>query len=106
MEFQELQAFVAVAEERSFSRAAVRLSRTQPAVSLAIRRLEDAVGERLFHRTSKLAQLTDAGELLLEYAMRIFALREEARGALVDLRGLRRGDVAIGASDALTPALL
>lgn len=106
MEFQELQAFVAVAEERSFSRAAVRLSRTQPAVSLAIRRLEDAVGERLFLRTSKLAQLTDAGELLLEYATRIFALREEARGALVDLRGLRRGDLAVGTSDTVAPALL
>ena len=52
MELNELQVLQAVAAERSFSRAATRLHRTQPAVSQAIRRLEDELGERLFDRSS------------------------------------------------------
>lgn len=105
MEFIELQAFVTVAEERSFSRAAVRLFRTQPAVSQAIRRLEEELGERLFDRASKTTALTGAGRVLLEYASRLCALRDEAHQAVVDLRALKRGHLVIGANEALISTL-
>ena len=62
MELGELKAFVTVAAEHSFSRAAVKLYRTQPAVSQAIRRLEEDLGERLFDRSTKYATLTQAGD--------------------------------------------
>ena len=61
MELSELQVFLTVAGERSFSRAAAKLHRTQPAVSQAIRRLEEELGERLFDRSSKQGALTEAG---------------------------------------------
>ena len=60
MDLSELQVFLTVAVERSFSRAAAKLHRTQPAVSQAIRRLEDELGERLFDRSSKQGALTEA----------------------------------------------
>ena len=53
MELNQLETFLAVAEERSFSRAAVRLHRTQPAVSQVIRKLEQSVGETLFDRAAR-----------------------------------------------------
>lgn len=60
LDFAELQAFLAVVAERSFSRAAMTMHRTQSAVSYAVRRLERKVGERLFHRSSNNGALTDA----------------------------------------------
>ena len=68
MELSQLETFLAVAEERGFSRAAVRLNRSQPAVSQVIRKLEDDLGELLFERASRDGSLTAAGELLREYA--------------------------------------
>jgi len=53
MDLAELQVFLTVASERSFSRAAARLHRTQPAISQAVKRLEDDLGERLFDRSAK-----------------------------------------------------
>jgi DNA-binding transcriptional LysR family regulator len=82
MELGELKVFVAVATERSFSRAAVRLGRTQPAISQAVRRLEDDLGERLFDRSSKLATLTPAGDALLHEATRLLRLADEAADAV------------------------
>ncbi len=100
MELSELRVFMTVAAERSFSRAAMKLHRTQPAVSQAIRRLEDSVGERLFDRATKDASLTDAGRVLRDYADRLLRLSEEAEVAVKDLRDLRRGRVLIGANEA------
>ena len=60
MELGELKAFVTVAADRSFSLAAIKLCRTQPAVSQAIRRLEEDLGERLFDRSTKCGTLTQA----------------------------------------------
>ena len=62
MTLEDLRVFAIVAAERSFSRAARKLRRTQPAVSQAIRRLEDDAGERLIDRSSRDGTLTDAGE--------------------------------------------
>ena len=106
MDLAELQVFLTVATERSFSRAAARLHRTQPAVSQAIRRLEDELNERLFDRSSKGGRLTEAGHVLLDYARRLTRLREEAESAVRDLQDLRRGRVAIGANEAAVHILL
>jgi DNA-binding transcriptional LysR family regulator len=106
MDLAELQVFLAVATERSFSRAATRLHRTQPAVSQAIKRLEDELDERLFDRSSKGGQLTEAGKILLDYAERLIRLKDEAEGAVRELQDLRRGRVLIGANEAAVHVLL
>ena len=106
MELTELQVFQAVAAEHSFSRAAVRLHRTQPAVSQAIRRLEEELGERLFDRSSKGGRLTEAGTILLDYAERLTRLRDEAEGAVRELQELRRGRGVFGVNEAAVHILL
>ena len=106
MELNELQVLQAVAAERSFSRAAIRLHRTQPAVSQAIRRLEDELGERLFDRSSKGGRLTEAGTILLDYAERLTRLKDAAEGAVRELQELRRGRVVIGVNEAAVHVLL
>jgi DNA-binding transcriptional LysR family regulator len=73
-----LQAFVAVADQRSFTRAAATLNRTQSAVSMQIKRLEDRLGVELFHRTKANVDLSPSGEGLLGYARRILSLNDEA----------------------------
>ena len=83
--------FVTVASERSFSKAAKKLRRTQPAVSQAIRRLEKAAGERLIDRSSRDGTLTDAGELLLEYAHRLLRLAGRGRGRRLRTSGRQEG---------------
>jgi len=99
MDINQLEVLVTVAREKSFSRAAEALNRTQPAVSQAIRRLEDDVGEKLFDRSSKDGALTFAGEVLLEHAEAMLALRANARNAIRELKGLRRGKVTISANE-------
>ena len=106
MELSELRVFLTVAAERSFSRAAMKLHRTQPAVSQAVRRLEEGIGERLFDRATKDATLTDAGRLVRDYAERLLRLSEEAETAVKDLRDLRRGRVLLGANEASVHAAL
>ena len=106
MEFSELRVFLTVAAERSFSRAAMKLHRTQPAISQSVRRLEESVGERLFDRATKDATLTEAGRLLRDYAQRLLRLSEEAESAVKELRDLRRGRVLIGANEASVHAVL
>lgn len=99
MELAQLEAFLAVAEERSFSRAAVRLHRTQPAVSQVIRKLEEAVGETLFDRAARDGSLTAAGVLLRDYALRLLALRREASSAIDELKSLERGHLQLAANE-------
>ena len=106
MDLAQLQVFLAVATERSFSRAATRLHRTQPAVSQAIKRLEEELDERLFDRSSKGGRLTEAGEILLDYAQRLTRLKDEAEGAVRELQDLRRGRVLIGANEGAVHVLL
>ena len=99
MELFQLETFLAVAEEKSFSRAAKRLHRTQPAVSQVIRNLEEEVGELLLDRSSRDGTLTDAGRLLQEYAQELLNLRNEARQSLVELRQLQKGRLTIAANE-------
>lgn len=106
MDLAALHVFQTVARERSFSRAAEKLYRTQPAVSISIRKLEDWVGQPLFIRGSGARNLTDAGVLLLEYAERMLNLREEIRKGIKELEGLERGEVEIGANESSIHALL
>ena len=79
MDLSELQVFLTVAREGSFSRAAERLYRTQPAVSLTIRKLEDGLGQPLFVRGARPVRMTDAGTLLRDYAERLINLRDEVQ---------------------------
>ena len=106
MDLAALQVFQTVAREQSYSRAAEKLYRTQPAVSIAMRKLEDWVGQPLFVRGSGARTLTDAGVLLLEYADRMLNLREEIRKGMKELQGLERGQVSIGVNESSIHALL
>ena len=106
MTLEDLRVFAMVAAERSFSRAARKLRRTQPAVSQAIRRLEDGSGEQLIDRSSRDGTLTDAGEVLLEYATRLLRLVDEAATAVADLRDIKKGRVLVGANEAGVHAVL
>jgi DNA-binding transcriptional LysR family regulator len=106
MTVEDLRVFATVAAERSFSRAARKLRRTQPAVSQAIRRLEEGSGERLIDRSSRDGTLTDAGDLLLSYAQRILRLVEEASAGVQELRDVQKGRVVIAANEAGVHALL
>lgn len=106
MDLASLQVFQMVVRERSFSRAAEKLYRTQPAVSIAVRKLEDWVGQPLFVRGSGARTLTDAGLLLSEYADRMLNLREEISKGMKELRGLERGQLALGVNESSIHALL
>src|SRR2546430_9411256 len=96
MDLGALRIFLAVAQERSFSRAAAKVHRTQPAVSQAVRRLEIELGEQLFDRSSKTGTLTEAGRMLQNYGHRLVRLAEETESAVRDLRDLRRGPPPVG----------
>ena len=106
MQLQDLHVFVTVAEERSFSGAARKLHRTQPAVSQAIRRIEDELEDRLFDRSARNGALTEAGALLLEHARRLLQMAADARTAVRELQQVRRGRVVIGANEAAVHSLL
>ena len=106
MQLPDLAAFLAVATERSFSAAARRMHRTQPAISQAVRRIEDELGERLFDRSSRDGTLTEAGRLLQDYAQRLLSLAGEAQTAIQELQHVRRGRIIIGANEAAVHSLL
>lgn len=96
MELRQLEYFVAVVEERSFTRAAERERVAQPAVSAQIRRLERQVGQALLVRSNRDVRLTQAGEAMLPHALAALAAVRQARRAVDDVAGLIRGAVAIG----------
>src|SRR5258707_10529938 len=106
MDLSALKIFLAVAQERSFARAAAKVHRTQPAVSQAVRRLEADVGEQLFDRSSKNGTLTEAGRVLQNYGQRLIRLAEETESAVRELRDLKRGRILIGANEAAVHTLL
>jgi len=88
MDIAALRVFRTVAEERGFSRAAVRLFRTQSAVSQAVRRLEEELRADLFDRTTHVVRLTEAGKTLLAYAERVLAVTDEAERAVREVVSL------------------
>ena len=106
MELGELKVFVTVATEHSFSRAAIKLCRTQPAVSQAVRRLEDDLGERLFDRSTKSATLTQAGDALLPEAIRLLRMADEAVATVRQLSERDRAVLRIGGDEADAQILL
>src|SRR5436190_17937895 len=106
MELYSLQVFLTVATEKSFSRAATKLLRTQPAVSLSIQRLESDLGEKLIDRSGKDLILTDAGRSVLEYARRFQSLQQDLDNSLAELRDNSAGRLTIGANESTTLYLL
>ncbi len=106
MELHALQVFETVVAERSFSRAAEKLFRTQPAISLAIQRLESELGEKLIDRGVKELVPTDTGRTLLDFARRFRNLEDELAGALAELRDKSAGRLVIGANESSTLYLL
>ncbi|MBE2315940.1 LysR family transcriptional regulator [Solirubrobacter sp. CPCC 204708] len=106
MELRHLRAFVAVAEEKHFGRAADRLHMAQPPLSQQIRRLESELGVELLHRTTRKVELAPAGEVFLERAR---ALLQDAEQAKEDAQRAARGEVgklAVGFTGSATYALL
>jgi len=102
----KLSVFQAVAREGGFSRAARKLGRTQPAISQAIRGLEQHLGERLFVRHGRRISLTQAGEILLEHVDEAFAALDRGRLRLEALHELRGGVLTLGSSDTTACYLL
>jgi DNA-binding transcriptional LysR family regulator len=106
MELHPLRVFLTVANEKSFSRAAEKLLRTQPAISLSIQRLEAELGEKLIDRSAKDLLLTDAGRIVIEYARRYENLQSDLENALAELRDKSAGRLTIGANESSTLYLL
>ncbi len=106
MELNQLEVFVTVAREGSVSRAAVRLHKTQPAVSMAMKRLAESLGEPLLVRSGRGLALTHAGRSLLDYAEGILRMRSEAFETLRGLRGLGQGTLTLVGPDSVVDCLL
>jgi DNA-binding transcriptional LysR family regulator len=104
--FEQINAFYAVATAGSFSAAAEKIFRTQSAVSIQIARLENTIGRRLFHRTTKSIELTEAGKIFLDYVEKIRNLLTEAQQELLDLEKMERGRLSISTSDTTACYLL
>ncbi|MGP3983629.1 LysR family transcriptional regulator [Streptomyces sp. KR80] len=96
MELRQLEYFVAVAQERNFTRAAEKVHVAQPGVSAQIRRLERELGQELLDRSGRSVRLTQVGAAVLPYARAALAAVEGARLAVDELTGLLRGHVAVG----------
>jgi DNA-binding transcriptional LysR family regulator len=107
MELMKLEMFIAVVEEGSVRRASERVFRTQPAVSIAIRRLEEEIDSPLFDRSKRCEyRLTQVGETLYTYAKRMLSLRSETMSAIEDVCNLRLGGLRIGANEVFSLYLL
>jgi len=110
MNLHLLRIFATVARRKSFSRAAEELVISQPAVSKGVRQLERQLGLPLLDRSRGGVALTEAGEMVMSYAQRIFAIEDAAEVAVAQLKHAERGTLAIGASATtgiyLLPALL
>jgi len=101
MTLEQLRIFIAVAERQHMTRAAEALNLTQQAVSAAIVTLENAYSTALFHRIGRHIELTEAGRLFLEEARSVLARAAAAELALSELGGLKRGTLAVQASQTI-----
>lgn len=96
MDIKPLRYFQAVALARSFTRAAEQLHVAQPAISMAIKKLEAELELTLFHRHERQISLTDEGEKLLQHSQKILQALDDARLEMAELKGLTRGEVRVG----------
>src|ERR1700730_18316343 len=105
VDIRQLQHFVAVAEEKHFTRAARRMNIVQSALSNSIRLLEEELDAKLFVRSTRQVRLTDAGQILLDKAKAALESIRDAREAVAAVRNLERGTLSIGTVQSL-PAFL
>ena len=101
MELRQLEYFVAVAEERHFTRAAKRLQVAQSGLSASIRTLERELGAALFLRSTRSVEVTPAGQALLVEARRALSASHAAKDAVAAVQGLLRGSLSIGSLQCL-----
>ncbi len=106
MDLLQLEHFLAVVEERTFTRAAERVCRTQPAISQSIKKLEEDLGTPLFSRDLHEVSLTEAGEELVAYARKMVATRDEAMRHLGALKARRSGTLNVAAHESAAVYLL
>ncbi|MEI7554432.1 LysR family transcriptional regulator [Candidatus Chlorohelix sp.] len=106
MNFHQLRLFYVVAQCGSFSRAAEKLSISQPAVSAQVKEFEKELALQLFERGSKIMYLTEAGKLIQRYAQQIFAQANELERAIEDLKGLAIGRLTIASSTTVAECIL
>jgi DNA-binding transcriptional LysR family regulator len=106
MELYPLKVFLTVTTEKSFSRAAEKLRRTQPAISLAIQKLESDLQEKLIDRSGKELLLTDAGRIVRDFAHRFENLGAELENSLAELRDNSAGRLIVGANESTSLYLL
>ncbi|HKW77198.1 MAG TPA: LysR family transcriptional regulator [Terriglobales bacterium] len=99
MDFDQLETFLAVARYSSFSRAAERRFRTQPAISSQIRALEEEVGAKLFDRSGGRVALTGAGKVFQEYAEQTLDSRRSMLTAVAEMERVPRGEIVVGANE-------
>lgn len=96
MDIKQLRYFISVAEQQNFTRAARKLHIAQPALSIAIKKLEASIGLPLFDRNERQVHLTQEGQQLLTHAYRIIQQVHDAETAMAELRGLQKGEVRVG----------
>jgi DNA-binding transcriptional LysR family regulator len=106
MDLHKLRTFSVVAAEGNITRAARRLSTSQPAISKQLAELEDALGTALFHRLPRGVRLTEAGQVLRQHADRIFQAEGAAESELAALSGLTRGRLTVAASTTIGSYLI
>ena len=106
MLLHSMKVFLSVANEKSFSRAAEKMLRTQPAISLAVQRLEAELEEKLIDRSAKELLLTDAGRVVLEFARRFENLEADMYNSIAELRDNSSGRLTIGANESTSLYLL
>jgi DNA-binding transcriptional LysR family regulator len=99
MDFDQLETFLAVARHSSFSRAAEKRFRTQPAISSQIRALEEEVGAKLFDRSGGRVALTGAGKVFQQYAEQTLDGRRQALAAVAEMERVPRGEIVVGANE-------
>jgi len=106
MDLLQLEHFLAVVEERTFTRAAERVGRTQPAISQSVKKLEGEMGAPLFARDLHDVSLTDAGKVLVEYARKMVRARDDAMRDVGALKTLKAGTLNIAAHESAAVYLL
>src|SRR5260221_8573100 len=99
MDFDQLESFLEVARHSSFSRAAEKRFRTQPAISSQIRALEEEVGAKLFDRSGGKVSLTGAGKVFQKYAEQTLVSRKAMLVSVAEMERVPRGEIVVGANE-------